>query len=76
MLTGFPSSYSVVRSPRYQTVPSAACAYQSRVSSTRRPRSVTVSLTTRARIPFAISRVRCVTRTTAFWREPSGVVSR
>ena len=36
----------------------------------------TVSRTTRAVVPFAISFVRNVTRTTTFWRVPSGVVSR
>ena len=46
--TGFPSSYSVVSSPRYQMLPSASCAYQSSVTSTGTPSSVTSSCTTRA----------------------------
>ena len=48
-----PSSNSAVSSPRYQTLPRASCAYQSKVSSTSSPLCRTLSRTTRAVIPFA-----------------------
>src|SRR5687767_6042914 len=44
---GLPSSNSVVSSPKYQRLPSSSCAYQSNVSSTGTPFSVTRSWTTR-----------------------------
>ncbi len=74
--TGLPFSYSVVASPRYQTFPHRSCAYQSSVTSTGSPSSVTTSWTTLARTPFAISFVRSRTETTIFWTVPSGAVSR
>ena len=55
VLTGLPFWYSVVASPRYQTLPFASCAYQSSVTSTNSPSSLTTSRTTRAVTPFAIS---------------------
>ena len=74
--TGLPSSYSVVRSPRYQTLPLRSCAYQSNVSSTSTPSSVTVSRTTRPTMPEATRFVRRVTRTTTRISRPSASVSR
>ena len=74
--TGFPFSYSVVSSPRYQMFPSLSWAYQSSVTSTNSPSSVTTSCTTRASMPFAIVFVRSVTVTTTFWFAPSLSVSR
>ncbi len=38
VLTTRPSSYSLVFSPKYQTLPRRSCAYQSKVSSTSSPR--------------------------------------
>ena len=49
-----PFSYSVVSSPRYQMLPALSWAYQSSVTSTGSPSSVTTSCTTRASTPFAI----------------------
>ena len=57
-------------------LPRVSWAYQSSVTSTGRPRSVTTSCTTRAVMPFAISFVRSVTVTTTLRRAPSGSVSR
>ena len=74
--TGLPFSYSVVSSPRYQMLPARSCAYQSSVTSTSFPSSVTTSCTTRAVTPFAISFVRRVTVTTTRCRAPSESVSR
>jgi hypothetical protein len=74
--TGLPFSYSAVSSPRYQMFPSLSWAYQSSVTSTNFPSSVTASWTTRASIPFAIVFVRLVTVTTTFWFAPSVSVSR
>ncbi len=74
--TGLPSSYSVVSSPRYQMLPRRSWAYQSNVSSTSCPSSVTVSRTTRATMPEATRLVRFVTLTTTFCRAPSSSVSR
>ena len=76
VVVGLPFSYSVVFSPRYQTLPSESCAYQSSVTSTGTPSSVTTSCTTAASTPFAILLVLPVTVTTTFWRAPSGSVSR
>jgi hypothetical protein len=56
--------------------PSASWAYQSLVSSTIWPSSVTVSRTTRAVTPLAIFLVRLVTMTTTFASPPSPSVSR
>ena len=56
--------------------PSWSCAYQSSVTSTNSPSSVTTSWTTRASTPFAIFFVLCVTVTTTFWFAPSVSVSR
>ena len=76
MDTGLPFSYSVVSSPRYQMFPRLSCAYQSSVTSTNWPFSVTTSRTTRAVIPLAIRLVRSVTVTTTFCLVPSESVSR
>ena len=72
----FPSSNSAVSSPRYQTFPAASCAYQSNVSSMSSPSCVTVSRTTRAVMPFAISFVSLVTVTTTWSSLPSSSISR
>ena len=74
--TGFPFSYSVVNSPRYQMFPALSWAYQSSVFSTGLPSSVTTSRTTRAVMPLAISLVRRVTVTTTRCLVPSESVSR
>ena len=74
--TGLPSSYSVVASPRYQTLPASSCAYQSSVTSTGSPCSVTTSWTTRAVIPLAMRFTLSVTVTTTRCRVPSVSVSR
>ena len=73
---GLPSSYSVVSSPRYQTLPARSWANQSNVSSTSLPRSVTVSRTTRAVTPFAMRFLRLVTLTTTRCTASSESVSR
>ena len=57
-------------------LPAQSCAYQSFVTSTGLPSSVTTSLTTLAVMPFAISFVFVVTLTTTRARDPWGVVSR
>src|SRR3954469_4760815 len=41
-----PPSYSLVSSPKYQTLPDRSCAYQSSVSSSSVPSSLTTSCTT------------------------------
>ncbi len=74
--TTLPFSYSAVASPRYQTFPQRSCAYQSSVTSTSSPSSVTTSWTTLAVIPFAIRLVFLVTVTTTRCFVPSGSVSR
>ena len=56
--------------------PALSWAYQSSVTSTGSPPSVTTSRTTRAVTPLAISLVRSVTVTTTFCRVPSESVSR
>ncbi len=71
-----PFSYSAVASPRYQMFPALSWAYQSSVTSTGSPRSVTVSRTTRASTPLAIFLVSWVTSTTTFCFEPWVSVSR
>jgi len=72
-----PFSYSLVSSPRYQTLPALSWAYQSKVSSmTPLPASETVSRTTRAVTPLAILLVLLVTVTTTRPFVPSGAVSR
>ena len=73
--TRLPFSYSAVSSPRYQTLPSESWAYQSSVSSTSSPPSVTVSRTTTASTPFAIVFVLSVTSTTTFWSGSPSAVS-
>src|SRR5215210_6349516 len=70
-----PSSYSAVSSPRYQTFPSASCAYRSRVSSTVTPSAVTRSCTTRASMPMATVRISSRTVTSTRWTVPSASVS-
>src|SRR4029453_2449461 len=72
---GLPFLYSVVASPRYQTFPSESWAYQSSVTSTGVPCSLTVSRITLATTPLAIVLVFCVTSTTAFSRFPVVSVS-
>src|SRR4051794_13464620 len=63
-VSGFPDrSYSVVSSPRYQTLPSESWAYQSKVSSSSRPSTRTTSRTTVAPTP-STTRLRSVTVTT------------
>ena len=74
MLTSAPS-YSFVSSPRYQTFPPVSCAYQSNVSSTISPSSVTVSRTTVAWMPSIIF-VWSVTVTTMRCSTPSSSTSR
>ena len=74
--TTLPFSYSFVASPRYQTFPHLSCAYQSSVTSTSSPSSVTTSWTTLAVMPFAILFVFRVTVTTTLCFVPSGSVSR
>ena len=71
-----PFRYSPVCSPRYQTLPTSSCAYQSSVISTGSPFSVTVSRTTLASTPLAIILVSSVTSTTTFCRPPEVSVSR
>ena len=72
----FPSSNSAVCSPRYQTLPSPSCAYQSKVSSITSPSEVTVSRTTRAVTPFAIRFVALLTVTRTSSAFPSSSSSR
>ena len=76
VVVGLPFSYSVVASPRYQMLPSESWAYQSSVTSTGSPFSVTTSRTTRASTPLAICFVLSVTVTTTFCSVPSLSVSR
>ncbi len=71
-----PFSYSAVSSPRYQTLPDASWAYQSSVTSTRWPFSVTTSRTTLASMPLAIIFVLSVTVTSTRFSVPPGSVSR
>ena len=75
-LASLPSSNSAVSSPRYHTFPSASWAYQSSVSSTSWPSSVTVSRTTAASTPFASVLVSLETVTTTSWTLPLVSVSR
>src|SRR6266545_445398 len=75
VVTTSPFSYSFVSSPRYQTFPSRSWAYQSSVSSTSRPSSLTTSWTTVAAIP-RISFARPVTVTSTRCTLPSASVSR
>ncbi|MGI8511673.1 MAG: hypothetical protein ACR2NH_03500 [Solirubrobacteraceae bacterium] len=75
-LTTLPFSYSAVASPRYQMFPSESWAYQSSVTSTGAPRSVTTSRTTRATIPLAMVFVRSVTVMLTVCRVPAVSVSR
>ena len=56
-------------------LPSESWAYQSSVTSTGSPFSVTVSRTTRASTPLAIVLVSSVTSTTTFYCVPSVSVS-
>ena len=58
-----------------QTLPSPSCAYQSRVSAMSWPSLVTVSRTTRASTPLAISRASVVTVTTTLTFVPVSSVS-
>src|SRR4051794_18214229 len=58
-----PPSYSLVSSPKYQTLPDRSCAYQSSVSSSSVPSSLTTSCTTVVVTPSTI-RVAGVTVTT------------
>ena len=74
--TGLPFSYSVVASPKYQMFPALSWAYQSSVTSTGLPFSVTLSCTTRAVTPLAIFLVRSVTVTTTCCLVPWESVSR
>ena len=74
-VTSLPFSYSPVRSPRYQMLPSASWAYQSSVISIGWPFSVTTSWTTRASTPFAIRFVSFVTVTTTRCGGPDPWVS-
>jgi len=76
VVVGLPFSYSVVNSPRYQMLPFLSCAYQSSVTSTGLPPSLTTSWTTRAVTPLAIRFVLSVTVTTTRCLVPSGSVSR
>src|SRR6185503_16051592 len=57
-----PSLYSLVTSPKYQTLPSRSCAYQSKVSSSGSLSTVTVSWTTTVSTPmtFLVSRLTSV----------------
>ena len=55
--------YAAVVSPRYQTLPSSSCAYQSEVFSSSCPSCVATSVTTRAVMPSATVFVRSVTVT-------------
>src|SRR4051812_24754028 len=73
-LLGTPFSYAVVSSPKYQTLPSRSCAYQSDVSSSSSPSLVTVSRTTRVVTP-STTLVLLVTSTTMS-STPSGDVLR
>ena len=75
-LASFPFSNSAVSSPRYHTLPSASWAYQSRVSSTSSPSSVTVSRTTAASMPLAIWLVLVETVTTTLTIAPASSISR
>ena len=70
-----PFSYSAVFSPRYQTLPSPSWAYQSSVTSTSSPFSVTTSRTTLASMPLAIIFVLSVTVTSTRCSVPSSSVS-
>jgi hypothetical protein len=54
VLTEPSASYSLVSSPRYPTLPSRSCAYQSPVSSMTRPSRVTLSRTTLASMPITV----------------------
>ncbi len=74
--TTFPFSYSAVRSPRYQMLPSESWAYQSSVTSTGSPAWLTTSWTTRASIPLAIRFVSPLTVTTTRCTPPSPSISR
>src|SRR3954447_2533572 len=58
-----PPSYSLVSSPKYQTLPDRSCAYQSSVSSSSVPSSLTTSCTTVVVTP-PTTRVLGVTVTT------------
>ena len=58
VLTTSPFSYSFVSSPRYHRLPRESCAYQSSVSSTGSPSSVTRSWTSVAGMP----RMSCLAR--------------
>lgn len=75
MVRSRPSSYSLVASPRYQTFPSLSWAYQSKVSSTSRPSSVTTSWTTVASMPRMVL-VSGRTVTTTRCSDPSPSLSR
>src|SRR4051812_19320544 len=74
VLLTLPCSYSLVSSPKYQTVPVRSWAYQSSVSSFRAPSSRTVSRTSTHSTP-AMVRVRLVTVTTVV-STPSFVADR
>ena len=65
-----------VSSPKYQTLPSESCAYQSSVISLAFPWSYTTSWTTRAVTPSAIFLVRFSTLITSWSSSPSGFVTR
>src|SRR5262245_49859369 len=49
-----PFLYSAVSSPKYQTLPSASCAYQSKVSSCSAPSALTSSRTTVQTTPMIV----------------------